>query len=129
MKTFKVTQKLKQAAYAYIVTHLMTKKERKPLAKLFSELDMEHNGHLTKTELAKAYEMYFGSPIDCEQIETMFNRIDMSGSGKIEFSEFLMSCSSDMAMLTMDNLASVFRYFDDNGNGSISEDEIKTVFE
>ena len=35
MKTFKVTQKLKNVALAYIVTHLLTKSEKKPLARLF----------------------------------------------------------------------------------------------
>ena len=52
MKTFKVTQKLKQATFAYIVTHLLTKAEKKPLARLFTELNKDNDGHIDKQEMS-----------------------------------------------------------------------------
>lgn len=92
LKTFKVTQKLKQATFAYIVTHLLTKKEKKPLAFLFHKLNTEKNGSLSKKEVSLAFQTYFGNTIDQEGIDKMFAVIDVSGSGQIEFSEFLLAC-------------------------------------
>lgn len=117
MKTFKVTQKLKQATYAYVVTHLLTKSEVKPLARLFNEINEDHDGHLTKSEVAKAFRVYFGNAIDREDIDKMFNIIDVSGSGQIEFSEFLLACIPQKTLLTNENLAIVFKIFDDDGSG------------
>lgn len=81
MKTFKVTQKLKQATYAYIVTHLLTKAEKKPLARLFTEINKNNDGHLSKDDLSVAFQKYFGNAIDREDVEKMFSIIDVSGSG------------------------------------------------
>ena len=127
MKTFKVTQKLKQATYAYIVTHLLTKQEKKPLAKLYLEINSNYDGHLSKDEVAKAFEKYFGNAIDKEDIDKMFNTIDVSGSGQIEFSEFLLATIPEKILLTNENMAVVFKQFVGE-NGQISKEEIMRVF-
>ena len=128
MKTFKVTQKLKQATYAYIVTHLLTKAEKKPLARLFSEINQNHNGHLSEDEMKQAYDKYFGNSIDKEEISKMFKTIDVSGSGEIEYTEFMLACIPEKVLLTDENMAVVFKIFDEDGSGSICKDEIKEVF-
>lgn len=128
MKTFKVTQKLKQATYSYIVTHLLTKAEKKPLARLFTDMNKDHDGHLNKQEVSKAFEIYFGNPIDPAEVDKMFNMIDVSGSGEIEYSEFMQACIPEKVLLTNENMAVVFKIFDDDGSGSISKDEIQQVF-
>lgn len=121
MKTFRVTQKLKQATYAYIVTHLLSKAEKKPLARLFCEINLNQDGRLSKDEVAKAFEKYFGNAIDTEDIDKMFATIDVSGNNYIEFSEFLLACIPEKILLTNENMAVVFKVFDDDGSGSISK--------
>jgi len=74
--------------------------------------------------VAEAFEKYFGNPLDKEDIDKMFNTIDFSGSGKIEFSEFLLACIPEKVLLTRENMAIVFKVFDDDGSGEISKNEI-----
>ena len=128
MKTFKVTQKLKQATYAYIVTHLLTKAEKKPLAKLFTELNRESDGCLSKLDICNAFEKYFGNPIDEEDVDKIFKQIDVNGGGAIEYSEFMLACIPEKVLLTNENMAVVFKVFDEDGSGSISKEEIQKVF-
>ena len=92
------------------------------------DINLDHDGHLSKEEVSRAFEVYFGNPIDKEDIDKMFNTIDVSGSGQIEFSEFLMACIPEKVLLTNENMAVVFKIFDDDGSGYISKDEIKDVF-
>jgi len=42
--------------------------------------------------VSQAFKTYFGNAIDPEDINKMFKTIDVSGSGEIEFSEFLLAC-------------------------------------
>jgi Ca2+-binding EF-hand superfamily protein len=81
MKTFKVSQKLKQVTYAYIVCQLLTKDERKPLARLFCDMNGQQDGRLSNEDVEKAFKTYFENTLDDHEIQKMFSLIDMSGSG------------------------------------------------
>jgi Ca2+-binding EF-hand superfamily protein len=99
----------------------LTKAEKKPLARLFCEINLNQDGRLSKDEVAKAFEKYFGNAIDKEDIDKMFATIDVSGNQNIEFSEFLLACIPEKVLLTNENMAVVFKIFDDDGSGSISK--------
>ena len=119
---------MKNVALAYIVTHLLTKAEKKPLARLFCEINKDHDGLLSKEEISEAYELYFGNPIDSDDINKLFRFIDVSGSDQIEYTEFMLACTPERVMLTNENLAIVFKIFDEDCSGTITKDEIKMVF-
>ena len=98
------------------------------MARLFLEININNDGQLTRDQVSVAFEKYFGNAIEKEGIDRMFNFIDVSSSGKIEFSEFLMACIPEKIFLTNENMAVVFKIFDDDGSGQISKDEVQSVF-
>ena len=59
----------------------------------------------------------------------MFQIIDVSGSGQIEYTEFLLATIPEKVLLTNENMAVVFKVYDDDGSGVISKDEIKRLKE
>ena len=59
----------------------------------------------------------------------MFNMIDMNKSGKLEFSEFLLCCIPEETILTMENVAIVYKLFDGDGSGCICKNEVQSVFQ
>ena len=75
------------------------------------------DGFLSSDDLIDAYSKYFGNDIGDYEIKTMFERIDMSGSGVIEYTEFMIACIPDKIINTDENLAILFRLYDENGAG------------
>ena len=73
MKTFNVTHKLKQAVYAYVVTHLLKKEEKIIHAQAFKAINTKQNGRISKQEFFKAYEKYFGNDFEFEKIDKVFD--------------------------------------------------------
>ena len=59
----------------------------------------------------------------------MLKIIDTTGKNRIEFSQFLMACIPEKVLLTNENMAVVFKIFDEDGSGQISKEEVQRVFE
>ena len=54
--------------------------------------------------------------------------MDTDKSGLIDYTEFLKAAISKKRLLTDQNLLAAFKFFDLDGNGVITRDEINTVF-
>ena len=77
--------------------------------------------------MIEAYSRYFGNDIGDYEIKNMFERVDMSGSGAIEYTEFMIACIPDKVIVTDENLAILFRLYDQDGQGSISQKEVMSI--
>ena len=51
--------------------------------------------------------------------------MDTNGNGQISYSEFLVAAANKRDLLTQENVDSVFRAFDVDGNGSISKQDLQ----
>ena len=58
----------------------------------------------------------------------MFKSIDVSDSGSIEFSEFVLAVVNKNSLLTRENLACVFGLFDYEKNNKVTFNEFKRFF-
>lgn len=61
------------------------------------------------------------------RVEHMYKRIDVDGSGEIDFSEWIIAAIDKKALLVDENVKRVFSIFDADGGGSISATELKDI--
>lgn len=70
-------------------------KKEKDLVTLFKRIDVDKNGELSKEEMLGAYkenkEVFAAFKIKREQIELLFNQLDLDCSGTIDFLEFIVA--------------------------------------
>lgn len=127
IKSFSATQKLQQAALAYIVHNLTKKEDTDYLRRVFIYFDNNGDGRLTKDELIKGFSLV----LTVEEAEKEANRvmdiIDVDGNGFIEYEEFLRASIDQEKILTEDNLKTSFRLFDINSRNKINPSELKKV--
>ena len=58
---------------------------------MFKQLDVNGDGKLSKDEILNGYEEAFGTPLNVEDVNKMFNEIDIDGNGSIDYTEFVMA--------------------------------------
>lgn len=61
---FRADQKLKQAAFSYIASQLISKSEKERLAKIFKAMDKNGDGKLSRQEILEGYEEHFNKQLD-----------------------------------------------------------------
>ena len=119
--------KLKQAALAFIASHLTQDDEKRDLDVIFKAIDINGDGNLSKEEVLLGYEKHFGIEITEEQVDEMFDRIDLDGNGTIDYTEFVMATISEANLVTNERLKQAFKMFDKHNSGALSPEEIKDV--
>lgn len=125
LRSFRAEQKLKQATLAYIVSQCLTKEETDKMEEIFSSMDKNNDGMLSKEEIKEGYEEHFGQAIDDDEIDKIFDAIDTDRSGAIDYSEFLMATMNEQQLMSKEKLKQAFKMFDRDGSGTISKEEIK----
>lgn len=63
LRNFRGSSKLKQAALAFIASHLTQDDEKRDLDKIFKAIDINGDGNLSKDEVLAGYEEHFGIEI------------------------------------------------------------------
>lgn len=127
LKSFRADQKLKQATFAYMASQLITKSEKEYLSKVFRALDANNDGRLSKDEILNGWEKEVGKPISKEEVDAIYDQVDIDKSGEIDYSEFIIATINTQNLLTKEKLQAAFKMFDKDNSGSISKEEIKQV--
>mmetsp|Transcript_123289 Transcript_123289/g.245462 ORF Transcript_123289/g.245462 Transcript_123289/m.245462 type:complete len:586 (+) Transcript_123289:51-1808(+) len=94
--------------------------------RIFQQMDADCSGSLSFREVKDTFEKVFG--VDSEQAkgaEELFSRLDLDGSGKIDYSEFCAAGIGDCLGTDEGVLRAAFRAFDfENGDGLMSRDDV-----
>jgi calcium-dependent protein kinase len=90
-------------------------------------MDANGDGKLSRQEILDGYEEHFGKQLDEDQLDRLFQQVDLDNSGFIDYSEFIMACMNDKKNLSEEKLIAAFKIFDKDDSGTISPDEIREV--
>ena len=93
---------------------------------MFEQMDKDFDGKLSRQEIIEGFkEMEVDDP-EGEADKIMAN-IDFDDNGSIEFTEWCTATMDKRKMLSKERLKAAFNIFDQNGNGSISFEEVKAL--
>lgn len=83
-------------------------------------MDKDQTGMITMEELKDALSSH-GENLTEEELEQIIKNIDYAGNGKINYSEFLVATVEIKRVLTYDRLWALFKYFDTDSSGYITQ--------
>ena len=61
--------------------------------------------------------------------EELVEQLDINGDGRIDYQEFITAAVNRAKLINDQNLEIAFKMFDQDGNGQISINELKNVFQ
>merc|ERR1711871_1263117 len=125
LRSFRGQNKLKKAAL-HVIAGQLNEDQIKILRETFMALDNNGDGQLTVNEMKEGIKKagLKEIPADLQQI---MEDVDSDGSGVIDYTEFLAATLDKRLYLQEDVCWSAFRVFDRNGDGKISQEELKQV--
>ena len=123
IQTFAGYRKLKQLALM-LIAYKSTVEEIGYLRNMFQRFDLAHDGELTADEFKDvmlAYE-YTG-----EELDRMFCAMDLDGTGKVHYSEFLAATFESHGSISEEQVAECFDRLDNDDNGHITKEDIVDI--
>jgi len=67
-------------------------------------MDTNGDGKLDKAEIKSGYQEFFGKVMSDEEIDIMFSKVDVDGSGAIDYSEFVVASMNEKNLLSNNKL-------------------------
>ena len=128
LKHYKRNSVIQETALAYLVHNFPQMKDVVNACKLFNQIDINGDGKITEEELLKGLSNKIKSSTLKEDVHEIYKNLDMDNNGFIEYEEFVRAAVSKEKFMTDNVLRFAFRYFDKDGSGEITFDEIEEVF-
>jgi len=125
MRSFRSQNKLKKAAM-HVIAQSLGDSDLKNLKSLFMSLDKNGDGSLTVAELKQGLEQA-GIADKADDLQEILKHIDADGSGQVDYTEFLAAAMDKKVYLKEETVWAAFRVFDRDGDGKITQAELKQV--
>ncbi|KAI4346390.1 hypothetical protein L6164_007288 [Bauhinia variegata] len=123
LKHFSAMNKLKKMALQVIAERL-SEEEIGGLKELFKMIDTDNSGTITFEELKEGLKKV-GSDLMESEIRSLLEAADIDNNGTIEYGEFLAATLHLNKIEREENLVAAFAYFDKDGSGYITIDELQ----
>ncbi|PNY01166.1 calcium-dependent protein kinase sk5-like protein, partial [Trifolium pratense] len=123
LKHFSAMNKLKKMALRVIAERL-SEEEIGGLKELFKMIDTDNSGTITFEELKDGLKRV-GSDLMESEIKSLMDAADIDNNGTIDYGEFLAATLHLNKMEREENLVAAFAYFDKDGSGYITIDELQ----
>ena len=128
LKTYRRTSIIQETALAYLVHHFPQIKDVVNSCKLFNQIDKNGDGKISKAELLNGFSERYTSDTLESDVEEIYKILDMDNNGYIEYEEFVRAACSKEYFVKDNVLRFAFKYFDKDGSGEITFDEIEDLF-
>ncbi|XP_057980729.1 calcium-dependent protein kinase 1-like [Malania oleifera] len=127
MKQFSAMNKLKKMALR-VIAESLSEEEIAGLKEIFKMIDTDNSGQITFEEL-KAGLKSFGANLKESEIYDLMHAADIDNSGTIDYGEFIAATLHLNKIERQDHLFAAFSYFDKDGSGYITPDELQQACE
>ncbi|KAJ8465561.1 hypothetical protein OPV22_028113 [Ensete ventricosum] len=122
LKQFSAMNKLKKMALR-VIAESLSEEEIGGLKELFKMIDTDNSGTITFDELKEGLRRV-GSELMESEIHALMDAADIDRSGTIDYGEFLAATVHMNKLEREENLISAFSFFDKDGSGYITIDEL-----
>ncbi|KAH7523470.1 calcium-dependent protein kinase 29 isoform X2 [Ziziphus jujuba] len=123
MKQFRAMNKLKKLALKVIAENLSSE-EIQGLKQMFNNMDTDGSGTITLEELKTGLSR-LGSKLTESEIKQLMDAADVDKSGTIDYIEFITATMHRHRLEKEENLYKAFQFFDKDGSGFITRDELR----
>ena len=128
LKNFKITSEFQEIALAYLVHNHPELEEVDTACKLFGIIDKKGNGKITKEEFYNGLNPLYKNEKLKDDIDKIFENLDTNGSKYLQCEEFVRAAIDKSIFLTDDSMKFAFNYFDKDGKGEITIDDLISIF-
>ncbi|EOA29059.1 hypothetical protein CARUB_v10025314mg [Capsella rubella] len=123
LKQFSAMNKLKKIAIK-VIAESLSEEEIAGLKEMFKMIDTDNSGHITLEELKKGLDRV-GANLKDSEILGLMQAADIDNSGTIDYGEFIAAMVHLNKIEKEDHLFTAFSYFDKDGSGYITRDELQ----
>ncbi|PKA64033.1 Calcium-dependent protein kinase 1 [Apostasia shenzhenica] len=127
LKQFSAMNKFKMMALR-VIAESLSEEEIAGLKELFKMIDTDNSGQITFEELKTGLERVGANLMESE-ISVLMEAADIDNSGTIDYGEFIAATMHLNKAEKEDNLFAAFQYFDKDGSGYITPDELQKACE
>ncbi|KAF7818888.1 calcium-dependent protein kinase 20 [Senna tora] len=127
LKQFSAMNKLKKMAIR-VIAESLSEEEIGGLKEMFKMIDADNSGQITLEELKNGLERV-GADLKESEILWLMQAADIDNSGTIDYGEFLAAMLHVNKVQREDHLFAAFNYFDKDGSGYITRDELQHACE
>nr|UXX22574.1 calmodulin-domain protein kinase 10 [Hevea brasiliensis] len=123
LKQFSAMNKIKKIAIR-VIAESLSEEEIAGLKQMFKMIDADNSGHITLEELKTGLERV-GANLKDSEINGLMQAADIDNSGTIDYGEFIAAMLHLNKIDRQDHLFAAFSYFDKDGSGYITQDELQ----
>ncbi|XP_049401015.1 calcium-dependent protein kinase 20-like isoform X2 [Solanum stenotomum] len=123
LNQFSAMNKLKKIAIR-VIAESLSGEEIAGLKEMFKMIDADNSGHITLEELKTGLERV-GANLNDSEIVSLMQAADVDNSGTIDYGEFIAAMLHLNKIQKEDHMYAAFSYFDEDGSGYITQDELQ----
>ncbi|KAF9595447.1 hypothetical protein IFM89_000365 [Coptis chinensis] len=127
LKQFSAMNKIKKMALR-VIAESLSEDEIAGLKELFKMIDTDNSGHITFEELRDGLKRV-GANLKESEIYDLLQAADVNNNGTIDYGEFVAATLHLNKIEKEDHLFAAFSYFDKDGSGYITQDELQQACE